>query len=64
MQNEHVQARAGISKGSGCQSSAKEMLPQWQRPEINITHLFPESTRPVMASVILGDKLATRQHLA
>jgi hypothetical protein len=35
-QNEQVQARAGISDGSGRQSSANEILPQWQRPEINI----------------------------
>src|SRR5215469_12321399 len=35
-QNEQVQARAGISDGSGRQSSAKEILPQWQRPEINM----------------------------
>src|SRR5262249_33182066 len=35
-QNEQVQARAGISDGSGCQSSANEILPQWQRPEINM----------------------------
>ena len=27
-QNEQPQARAGISPGSGCQSSTKEMLPQ------------------------------------
>src|SRR5262249_43356628 len=36
-QNEQVQARAGISDGSGSsQSSANEILPQWQRPEINM----------------------------
>jgi hypothetical protein len=35
-QNEQVQARAGISDGSGRQSSASEILPQWQRPEINM----------------------------
>jgi hypothetical protein len=35
-QNEQVQARAGISDGSGRQSSAKKILPQWQRPEINM----------------------------
>ena len=35
-QNEQVQARAGISDGSGRQSSANEILPQWQRPEINM----------------------------
>jgi hypothetical protein len=28
VQNEQVQARAGISSGSGCQSSANEMFPQ------------------------------------
>jgi len=36
-QNEQVHARAGISDGSGRQSSANEILPQWQRPEINIS---------------------------
>jgi hypothetical protein len=35
-QNEQLQARAGISDGSGRQSSAKKILPQWQRPEINM----------------------------
>src|SRR5215472_10114599 len=35
-QNEQVQARAGISDGFGRQSSANEILPQWQRPEINM----------------------------
>jgi hypothetical protein len=35
-QNEQVQARAGISDGSGRQSSAKKILPQGQRPEINM----------------------------
>jgi hypothetical protein len=35
-QNEQVQARAGISDGSGRQSSVNEILPQWQRPEINM----------------------------
>lgn len=35
-QNEHEQARAGIRVGSGCQSSAKEMLRQWQDPVISI----------------------------
>jgi hypothetical protein len=41
VQNEHVQARAGISDVSGFQSSTKEMLPQWQRPEINMTSKAP-----------------------
>ncbi len=35
-QNEQVQARAGISDGSGFQSSAKEMFPQWHFPEMSI----------------------------
>ena len=35
-QNEQEQALAGISFGSGCQSSLKEMLPQWQAPEISM----------------------------
>jgi hypothetical protein len=35
-QNEQEQARAGISRGSGCQSSLKEILPQWQAPEISM----------------------------
>jgi hypothetical protein len=32
VQNEQVHARAGTSEGSGCQSSAKEMVPQWHDP--------------------------------
>src|SRR5258706_15290814 len=36
VQNEQVQARAGISTGSGSQVRAKEMLPQWHWPWINI----------------------------
>src|SRR5262249_62436952 len=35
-QKEQVQPRAGISGGSGRQSSANEIFPQWQRPEINM----------------------------
>jgi hypothetical protein len=35
-QNEQLQARAWISDGSGCQLSANEILPQWQRPVINM----------------------------
>src|SRR5579864_185459 len=35
-QNEQVQARAGISVGSGFQVSANEMFPQWQLPEISM----------------------------
>jgi hypothetical protein len=40
MQNEQVQARAGISVGSGCQVSTKEMFPQWQLPRINIASCY------------------------
>jgi hypothetical protein len=36
IQKEHEQARAGISVGSGCQSSWKEMLPQWQLPRMSM----------------------------
>src|SRR5690242_8726349 len=36
VQNVHEQARAGISVGSGVQSSANAMLPQWQLPEIRM----------------------------
>lgn len=36
VQNEQVQARAGISAGSGRQSREKEMLPQWQDPEMSM----------------------------
>src|SRR5262249_20087598 len=43
-QNEQVHARARISDGSGCQSSANEILPQWQRPEINIGLPHPVRT--------------------
>jgi len=34
VQNEQVQARAGISAGSGSQVSEKEMFPQWHLPWI------------------------------
>src|SRR5215469_7974793 len=43
-QNEQVQARAGISDGFGRQSSANEILPQWQRPEINMGSSAATST--------------------
>src|SRR5258707_8546019 len=36
VQNEQVQARAGISTGSGSQVREKEMLPQWHLPRITI----------------------------
>jgi len=36
MQNEQEQARAGISVGSGDQSSTNEMFLQWQLPTIGI----------------------------
>src|ERR1700730_3202752 len=36
MQNEHVQARAGISAGSGSQVRENEMFPQWHLPWINM----------------------------
>ena len=36
LQNEQVQARAGISDGSGSQLSANEMFPQWHLPEISM----------------------------
>lgn len=35
VQNEHVQARAGISSGSGSQASENAMLPQWHLPRIS-----------------------------
>jgi hypothetical protein len=35
-QNEQLQARAGISVGSGLQFSRNVMLPQWQLPEMRI----------------------------
>jgi hypothetical protein len=36
VQKPQLQARAGISDGSGFQSSVKEMLPQWQPPRISM----------------------------
>jgi len=36
VQNEQVQARAGISEGSGFQSSVNEMFAQWHWPRISI----------------------------
>src|SRR5260221_9245097 len=38
VQNEQVQARAGISAGSGSQTREKEMFPQWHLPWINKGH--------------------------
>src|SRR2546425_4387664 len=38
-QNEQVQARAGISAGSGSQTREKEMFPQWHLPQINMRAL-------------------------
>src|SRR6267143_2158469 len=35
-QNEQVQARAGISAGSGSHVREKEMFPQWHLPWINM----------------------------
>jgi hypothetical protein len=35
VQKEQVQARAGISTGSGSHSSSNEMFPQWQLPQIS-----------------------------
>src|SRR5207302_7576630 len=35
VQNEQVQARTGISAGSGSQVREKEMFPQWHLPWIN-----------------------------
>src|SRR5882762_2207823 len=37
VQNEQVQARAGISTGSGSQVREKEMLPQWHLPWMTMT---------------------------
>src|SRR5204863_8686635 len=39
-QNVHEQARAGISVGSGRQSSVKAMLPQWHLPRISTVASF------------------------
>jgi hypothetical protein len=36
VQNEHVQARAGISAGLGSQVREKEMFPQWHLPGISM----------------------------
>jgi hypothetical protein len=36
VQNEQAHARAVICAGSGCQSSAKAMLPQWQLPSMSM----------------------------
>src|SRR6476660_2015307 len=36
VQNEQVQARAGISAGSGSQVREKEMFPQWHLPWSNM----------------------------
>jgi hypothetical protein len=56
-QNEQVQARAGISDGSDRQSSANEILPQWQRPEINMA-LPQQSARRCAAFAPLAARAA------
>src|SRR5262245_12464851 len=48
-QNEQVQARAGISDGSGRQSSVNEMFRQWQLPEISMD-LLPMTLRRLRAN--------------
>src|SRR5207248_10740734 len=56
---------AGISDGSGRQSSANEILPQWQRPEINIT--FPQywCTRDlILSAFVLRCQLLQGNHAA
>ena len=40
VQNEQLQARAGISTGSGSQVREKEMFPQWHLPWINKRAIF------------------------
>jgi hypothetical protein len=50
VQNEQVHARAGISDGSGRQSSANEILPQWQRPTINMA--LPGLLLAVLAGMV------------
>ena len=35
-QKEHMQARAGMSAGSGSHSNSNEMFPQWQLPEMSM----------------------------
>src|SRR4029453_17993598 len=35
VQKEHVQARAGISTGSGSHSNSNAMFPQWQLPAMS-----------------------------
>jgi hypothetical protein len=37
VQNEHVQARAGIADGSGTHVNTNEMLPQWHFPVMSMT---------------------------
>src|SRR5262249_12845982 len=58
-QNEQLQARAGISDGSGCQSSEKEILPQWQRPVINQYADAPHRLRAVRQDPVVGSITVT-----
>src|ERR1051326_7266257 len=45
-QNEQVQARAGISPGSGSHTSWNAILPQWQAPAMSMSGSIPvASTR-------------------
>ena len=53
VQNEQVQARTGISAGSGSQVKEKEMFPQWHLPWINMRAIYvaaaPTHTRDTNA---------------
>src|SRR5438105_15341320 len=49
-QNVHVQARAGISTGSGSHASVKAMLPQWHLPRISMSP-DPETLRETNSRV-------------
>jgi hypothetical protein len=60
-QNEQVQARAGISDGSGRQSSANEILPQWQLPDINMAlPQQPARCAAFAALVLAAPQVATQ----
>src|SRR5260370_32610057 len=47
VQKEQVQARVGISAGSGSQAREKEMFPQWHLPWINMRAISAVAARNV-----------------
>src|SRR3989454_11032844 len=63
MQNEQLQARAGISAGSGSQVREKEMFPQWHLPWTSITRARAGRRGSPLARDILRAFIAQAAHI-